>query len=168
VRLGSKHVRKGGSITVTTGALARKPMIGGAAISLVNGALESFVRAAALELPELRVNAVSPGWVKETMVKMGVDPKPGTYDMKDFIQWVYFNPRIKKYDTLKSKVSLVINGESMKNDFISSSDGGSFYDRIATADNTLQPNKPNPWFKMGINALALLMIGASVWLMFRK
>jgi hypothetical protein len=56
----------------------------------------------------------------------------------------------------------------MKNDFISSSDGGSFYDRIATADNTLQPNKPNPWFKMGINALALLMIGASVWLMFRK
>ena len=97
-----------------------------------------------------------------------IPKEPGKYDMKDFIQWVFYNPKLKKYDTLKPKVSLVISGESKKNDFISSSDGGSFYDRIATADNTLQSNKPSPWLKIGINALALLMIGGSAWLMFRK
>jgi NAD(P)-dependent dehydrogenase (short-subunit alcohol dehydrogenase family) len=37
-----------------------------------------FVRAAALEMPRnLRINAVSPPWVKETMVKLGMDPTSG-------------------------------------------------------------------------------------------
>jgi hypothetical protein len=35
-------------------------------------------RAAALEMPrKLRINAVSPPWVKETMIKFGMDPTPG-------------------------------------------------------------------------------------------
>jgi hypothetical protein len=39
---------------------------------------EGFVRAAALEMPRgLRINAVSPPWVKETMIKFGMDPSPG-------------------------------------------------------------------------------------------
>ena len=36
------------------------------------------MRAAALEMPRtLRINAVSPPWVKETMVKLGMDPTSG-------------------------------------------------------------------------------------------
>ena len=45
---------------------------------MVNAGLEGFVRAAALEMPRnLRINAVSPPWVKETMVKLGMDPTSG-------------------------------------------------------------------------------------------
>jgi NAD(P)-dependent dehydrogenase (short-subunit alcohol dehydrogenase family) len=77
-RFAKDHLNDGGSITLTTGVLAMKPMPGSAAISLVNAGLEGFVRAAALELPRrLRINAVSPPWVKETMVKFGMDPTPG-------------------------------------------------------------------------------------------
>jgi NAD(P)-dependent dehydrogenase (short-subunit alcohol dehydrogenase family) len=77
-RLAADYLNDGGSITLTTGVLAGKPMPGSAAISLVNAGLEGFVRAAALELPRrLRINAVSPPWVKETMVKFGMDPTPG-------------------------------------------------------------------------------------------
>jgi NAD(P)-dependent dehydrogenase (short-subunit alcohol dehydrogenase family) len=77
-RFATDHLNDGGSITLTTGVLAMKPMPGSAAISLVNAGLEGFVRAAALELPRrLRINAVSPPWVKETMVKFGMDPTPG-------------------------------------------------------------------------------------------
>jgi NAD(P)-dependent dehydrogenase (short-subunit alcohol dehydrogenase family) len=77
-RFAKDHLNDGGSITLTTGILAMHPMLGSASISLVNAGLEGFVRAAALELPrKLRINAVSPPWVKETMVKFGMDPTPG-------------------------------------------------------------------------------------------
>jgi NAD(P)-dependent dehydrogenase (short-subunit alcohol dehydrogenase family) len=77
-RIAKEHLKDGGSITLTTGVLAMQPMPGSASISMVNAGLEGFVRAAALELPrKLRINAVSPPWVKETLVKLGMDPKPG-------------------------------------------------------------------------------------------
>jgi NAD(P)-dependent dehydrogenase (short-subunit alcohol dehydrogenase family) len=78
IRAALDRVRDGGSVTVTTGILSQHPMPGSAAISLVNAGLEGFVRAAALEAPRgLRVNAVSPPWVRETLLAMGMDPGPG-------------------------------------------------------------------------------------------
>lgn len=61
VQIGTPHVLDGGSFTLTTGVLAREPILTGAAASMANGALEAFVMAAAVELPRgLRINAVSP------------------------------------------------------------------------------------------------------------
>ena len=77
VRYGAKHVRSGGAITLTTGVLAQYPMPGGAMITTVNAAVEAFVRAAAVEPLPVRVNAVSPGWVAETLQAMGRDPAAG-------------------------------------------------------------------------------------------
>lgn len=78
VRIGREHLSDGGSFTLTSGILSREPMPGSAVISMANGALESFGRAAALELDRgLRVNVVSPAFVKETMQMMGMDPTPG-------------------------------------------------------------------------------------------
>ncbi len=46
---------------------------------LVNAGVEAFVRAAALEARRgIRINVVSPPWVKETLAQMGRDPGPGT------------------------------------------------------------------------------------------
>src|SRR5215469_8626125 len=60
-RIGVEYLNDKGSITLTSGILAQKPMPGSTAISLVNAGLEGFVRAAALELPRgLRINVVSP------------------------------------------------------------------------------------------------------------
>lgn len=66
VRIGTPFVRDGGSFTLTTGILSREPIATGAAASLVNGALESFVIAAATELPRgIRINAVSPSVLED-------------------------------------------------------------------------------------------------------
>jgi len=74
VRFGFEHLADRGSLTVTTGILAQAPMPGSAAISLVNAGLEGFVRAAALEAPRgIRVNAVSPPWVTETLWALKMD-----------------------------------------------------------------------------------------------
>ncbi len=78
VRLGVEMVNDGGSFTLTSGILSRRPMPGGAAISAVNAGLEGFGRAAALELPRgIRINVVAPGWVRETLVAMKMDPGIG-------------------------------------------------------------------------------------------
>ena len=66
------HLREGGSITLTTGILADEPIVAGSSASMVNGALEAFVRAAAIELPRgLRINAVSPNVLTESMGAYG-------------------------------------------------------------------------------------------------
>jgi len=77
-RIAKDYLNDGGSITLTSGVLAMHPMPGSASVSMVNAGLEGFVRAAALEMPrKLRINAVSPPWVKETLVKFGMDPGSG-------------------------------------------------------------------------------------------
>lgn len=78
IRLGCRYLNDNGSFTVTSGVLSREPMKGSAAISLVNAGIDGFVRAAALEVPRgLRVNAVSPVWVKETLQALGMDSSSG-------------------------------------------------------------------------------------------
>ena len=77
-RIATEQLRDGGSITLTTGVLAMYPIRGSASVSMVHAGLEGFVRAAALEMPRgLRINAVSPPWVKETLVRLHMDPAPG-------------------------------------------------------------------------------------------
>src|SRR5271163_3356341 len=78
VRYGVKNVRSGGAITLTTGLASQYPSPGSAIITTVNAAVEAFVRAAAAEPSiSVRVNAVSPGWVAETLQAMGRDPAGG-------------------------------------------------------------------------------------------
>jgi NAD(P)-dependent dehydrogenase (short-subunit alcohol dehydrogenase family) len=78
VRLGFEHVQDGGSFTLTAGSLAQEPMPGSAAISLVNAGIEGFARAAALEAPRrIRVNAISPPWVTETLQALKMDLPDG-------------------------------------------------------------------------------------------
>ena len=72
VRIGRNFINDNGSFTLTSGVLAREPMPGSSAVSLVNAGLEGFVRAAQLEMERgVRVNVVSPVWVQETLLAMG-------------------------------------------------------------------------------------------------
>ncbi len=77
IRIGREYIADGGSITLTSGVLSREPIPGSAVISMANGALESFVRAAALEERRIRLNVVAPIFVKETMAMMGMDSSAG-------------------------------------------------------------------------------------------
>ncbi len=66
--IGREYANDGASFTFTTGVLSHDPIRSGASAALVNGALDSFVRAAAIELPRgLRVNSISPNVLVEAM-----------------------------------------------------------------------------------------------------
>lgn len=72
VRIGRTYINDNGSFTLTSGVLAKQPMPGSSAVSMVNAGIEGFVRAAQLELERgIRVNVVSPVWVQETLLAMG-------------------------------------------------------------------------------------------------
>ena len=61
-----------GSFTLISGVLNDDPIFGSVAASAVSGALEGFVRAAAIELPKgLRINLVNPTILKESEARFG-------------------------------------------------------------------------------------------------
>jgi NAD(P)-dependent dehydrogenase (short-subunit alcohol dehydrogenase family) len=69
---GLRHLNDAGSVTVTSGVLTEQYVRDCAPVALANGALEAFVKAAALDMPRsLRVNVVSPGVVEESVAIHG-------------------------------------------------------------------------------------------------
>ncbi|WP_341908428.1 short chain dehydrogenase [Fluviicola taffensis] len=61
VLIGQRYINPKGSFTLITGALSHDPQLNFANASAANGAVDGFVRAAAIELKNgIRINAVSP------------------------------------------------------------------------------------------------------------
>ena len=70
VLIGQEYINDNGSFTLTSGILSDDPIRFGSAASTVNGALNSFVKAASIELDRgIRVNAVSPTVITESLPK---------------------------------------------------------------------------------------------------
>jgi NAD(P)-dependent dehydrogenase (short-subunit alcohol dehydrogenase family) len=67
VKYGSPHIRKGGSVVLTTGIAGQRPFKGWVIAASVCGTVEALTRALAVELAPLRVNAVSPGVVRTNL-----------------------------------------------------------------------------------------------------
>lgn len=70
VLIGREYMNDKGSFTLTSGILAKDPIRAGTSASMVNGAIEAFAHAAAIEMPRgLRINVVSPTVILESMPK---------------------------------------------------------------------------------------------------
>ena len=97
-----------------------------------------------------------------------IPKEPGRYDLKNYFQWVFFNPDEHKYDTLQSKLTVYVTGESTKNEVIQANDDGSFYEKIQTADNSLTVIDDNTWQQIAFNIFIFLVLAASAYLVFKK
>lgn len=70
VLIGLKYINDPGSFTLTSGVLSYDPIPTGSSAAMVNGALNSFVMSAAIEMPKgMRINIVSPTVLEESMQK---------------------------------------------------------------------------------------------------
>src|SRR5882724_5797360 len=67
VKYGSPHMRKNGSVVLTTGVAGQRPHKGWVVAASVCGTIEALTRALAVELAPIRVNAVSPGVVRTNL-----------------------------------------------------------------------------------------------------
>lgn len=67
VLIGQHYINPKGSFTLISGALTNEPVLNFANASAANGAVEAFVRAAAIELENgVRINAVSPTVIEDS------------------------------------------------------------------------------------------------------
>jgi NAD(P)-dependent dehydrogenase (short-subunit alcohol dehydrogenase family) len=69
VKYASPHIRKDGSIVLTTGVAGQRPHKGWTVVASICGTIEALTRALAVELAPIRVNAVSPGVVRTDLWK---------------------------------------------------------------------------------------------------
>lgn len=92
----------------------------------------------------------------------------GRIELGDYFEWVFFNPSLEKYDTLRPKAVLNVVGESKVNQAISSSRLGGIYDLIDVEDNRLINQRNKHYFSALINVLllgAVILLGI---LIFKK
>lgn len=94
--------------------------------------------------------------------------EPGEFDLSDYFEWVFFNPETEKYDTLRSDLTVQVTGESKRNNQILSNDMGSFYDQIEIENNQLKAMHRDEWMKTFANLFILIMLGAAIYLVFKK
>lgn len=97
-----------------------------------------------------------------------IPKEPGEYHLSDFFQWVYFNPAKARYDTLKPLATVVVSGESLKNEAIESSDAGTFYDAMSSADNTLHARSGYDWLTLATNIFVVVVLVGAAYLAFKK
>jgi NAD(P)-dependent dehydrogenase (short-subunit alcohol dehydrogenase family) len=90
VRFGIDHMNDGGIFLLTAGIFSQSPPPGVTAVAMVNGALESFSRGAALDLPRgLRINTVSPPFIEETARALGMEGGlPAAENAKVYVELV--------------------------------------------------------------------------------
>jgi NAD(P)-dependent dehydrogenase (short-subunit alcohol dehydrogenase family) len=104
VRMGREYLNPGGSITLTTGILADEPVDMTTSAAMVNGAVQSFVKAVALELENgHRVNVVSADLVEDAYEKY-----------KDYFPGNTPVPMNKVVDGYVKSVKGKINGEILR------------------------------------------------------
>ena len=64
---GLQYINDNGSFTLTAGILNRDPILGATSAAMVNGAIEGFVKTAAIDMPRgVRINVVSPTVLSES------------------------------------------------------------------------------------------------------
>lgn len=98
----------------------------------------------------------------------GIPNEPGEYNLGNYVNWVFFNTKSKKYDTLRSEQKVIVMGESRKNESILASDMGSFYDIIEFTDNTLTSITDRSSLKLFANIFILLMLAATAFFIYKK
>jgi NAD(P)-dependent dehydrogenase (short-subunit alcohol dehydrogenase family) len=104
VLIGKQYLSPEGSFTLTSGIAAQHPAKNGTCVAMINGAVNSFVLAAAQELKnDIRINAVSPGLAEDSRERYG-----------EFFPGFNYVPMNKITNAYVLSVEGAVNGEILK------------------------------------------------------
>lgn len=94
--------------------------------------------------------------------------EPGEVPLANHFEWIYFNPVLAKYDTLRPKAIITVTGESKVNQAISNQRLGGIYDLIPVESNKLLYERYKYYFSISINILLLASVALLAFLIVKK
>jgi hypothetical protein len=97
-----------------------------------------------------------------------VPKEPGTYVMRNYFEWIYFDTKAQRYDTLSSAIAVEVTGESRKNADISLNKLGPLYKNMMQESSQVVDMHTRKWVQMAANILILLMLITMISLFFIK
>ncbi|GAA4407691.1 BatD family protein [Nibrella viscosa] len=97
-----------------------------------------------------------------------VPKQNGLFPLEKTFQWIYFNPKIAKYDTLRPKMVLRVGETVATADTVRTNLPGSIYTGIEKLDSTEQAINWPVLVRAIANVLIALMIIGMIFLLFRK
>ncbi len=96
-----------------------------------------------------------------------VQRQDGTFPLGRYFQWIYFNPKTAKYDTLISKQTLQVKGEDYKLGNLSLYGSAGLYDNLERLDSSKEHFDFKQILKEITNAVVILLLITMLWI-FRK
>ena len=103
---GCRTIARDGSITLTSGMLAHRPIKGAPVATAVGGAVEHLTRALAIDLAPVRVNAVCPGLILTDHVRQAM-PEAG---LRSFVASLPVPRAGSPAEAAKAYAYLMLNG----------------------------------------------------------
>ncbi|MFD1142330.1 BatD family protein [Larkinella insperata] len=93
----------------------------------------------------------------------------GKFPLASYFQWIYFNLKQQRYDTLRSAITLRVGGTALpEGDTVQISLPGSIYTGIEQTDSSRQPINLQELVRIGVNILLVGMILGMMYLFWKK
>jgi hypothetical protein len=96
-----------------------------------------------------------------------VAKQKGTYPLGRYFQWIYFDPRKSRYDTLRSEEAIRVVGENLSNVGLAGDKSNSIYDNIEMLDTSEDYIDYQSITRNMTNLVVIALLGIMVWI-FRK
>ncbi len=93
--------------------------------------------------------------------------QPGKVSLSDYILWVYFDPTLNRFDTLKSRIVLTVKGDQANNKMIAANQSDKFYEMVSTQSGKLRNANSNDQFKKWANIGFIVMLSFTLLFIFR-
>ncbi|MBD0256444.1 MAG: BatD family protein [Cytophagales bacterium] len=106
---------------------------------------------------------------RKTFRFTGIPREPGRYPLDSVFRLVYFNPARRQYDTLRPRMSLDVDGPSLRTGRIQAGELEPVYRDIAAESNELSPlQREYPVRHIANALLVLMMLGTMVLMGYKK
>ncbi|GAB3910919.1 BatD family protein [Larkinella knui] len=93
----------------------------------------------------------------------------GNFPLATYFQWIYFDLKQQRYDTLRSAITLRVGGTALpEGDTVRVSLPGSIYTGIERTDSSRQPINMQEMLRLVVNILLVGMIVGMMYLFWRK